>query len=185
MGAVTGRALPRILRETAARCQEEAVLPHCARCARPCCLLETLVLELTWERLRALWGVEGPRPAFDRGLRAGRGPGEIRERDGLYYAHGRPCPAYRVGRCAVYGTAAKPPGCTDFPIYVDDDGIMIDQRCEAMDLSKVEARLQRALPPGFRVSRRPDPDFPFLVTLAPVRGSPRGARTRRTRGRGR
>ncbi len=180
---MTERALARVLGAAAARCQEEDVLPHCPRCARPCCLLETLVLELTWERLRELWGVDLPRPAFDRALRRCRGPGEIRERDGLYYAHGRPCPAYREGRCAVYGTETKPPGCTDFPVYVDDDGIVVDQRCEAADLSKVEARLRRALPPGFRVSRRPDPDFPFLVTLKPVRAEPGPAR--RAGGRGR
>lgn len=142
---------------------------HCTRCRKPCCRLETLVLELTWTRLKGLWGVAGPKAAFDRALARGDGPPEIRPQEGLYYAHGRVCPAYVGGRCAVYGTPLKPPGCSDFPVYEEDGALVADLRCEAVDLPALEADLARALGPGWPVVRTENPEFPFLVTLRPVR----------------
>jgi hypothetical protein len=131
------------------------------------------VLELTWARLRGLWGVTTSRAAFDRALARGAGPPEIRPQDGLYYAHGRVCPAYRGGRCAVYATRLKPPGCSDFPVYEEDGALVADLRCEAVDLSALEADLARALGPDFRVARAENPDFPFLVTLKPAKAAKR------------
>jgi len=123
------------------------------------------VLELTWKRLQGLWNLSVPRRVFDLGLRRGEGPPEIRARDGLYYAHGRVCPAYRGGECSVYGSWLKPPGCSDFPLYEEDGGLVADLRCEAVDLEEVEEELRRALGPGNRVERCPNPEFPFLVTM--------------------
>jgi len=159
------------------------VLPHCDRCHRPCCGLETLVLELTWARVRGLWGATGPRAEFDRALARGEGPTEIRPQDGLYYAHGRACPAYRDRQCGVYGTPIKPPGCTDFPVYEEDGALVADLRCEAVDLPTLETDLVEALGPGWSVGRSENPEFPFLVTLRPVRrrrsrGASLGARGR-------
>ncbi|GAB4266132.1 MAG: hypothetical protein Kow0092_18880 [Deferrisomatales bacterium] len=151
------------LRRVAAAYQRERVLPRCGACARPCCRLDTLVLELDWERLRRLWGVRGSRRAFDASLARGEGPPDIRAQEGLYYAHGRVCPAYREGRCAVYESALKPPGCTDFPVYEEDGALVADLRCEAVDPDEVEARLRRALGPRRDVRRRADPRFRFLV----------------------
>ncbi|MEW6488437.1 MAG: hypothetical protein AB1578_11075 [Thermodesulfobacteriota bacterium] len=152
----------------ARRYQTRAVAPRCAGCRRPCCRLETLVLELTWTRLKVLWGVEGPRAAFDRALARGEGPPEIRPQGGLYYAHGRVCPAYRSGRCSVYATRLKPPGCSDFPVYEEDGALVADLRCEAVDPADLEADLAQALGPGGDVVRTENPEFPFLVTLRPV-----------------
>ncbi len=145
--------------------QEEVVLPHCPRCERPCCLLDRVVVEFTWEQVRALWRVRMPRKAFDRSLREGRGPRELREQDGLYYAHTRPCPAFRNGRCAVYGTPLKPRGCTEFPVYPDRGGLLVDLRCEAVGLEAVEARVRRAAEPCAEIRRAEDPEFPFLVVI--------------------
>lgn len=164
------RIAPRTLRRIAREIQAEAVLPHCDRCRRPCCRLETLVLELDWRRLRALWGLRSSRREFDAALARGEGPPEIRPQDGLYYAHRRVCPAYRERRCAVYDSPLKPTGCDDFPLYEEDGGLRADLRCEALDADRVEAAVRRALPPGFRVRRRADPDFPFLVTFRTERG---------------
>lgn len=167
---VTRAARAQICAAVARRHQARAVAPHCARCRKPCCRLETLVLELTWARLRGIWGVSGSRAAFDRALAWGEGPPEIRPRDGLYYAHGRACPAYRRGRCAVYGTRLKPPGCSDFPVYEEEGVLVADLRCEAVDPAALEAELARVLGPGAAVTRTENPDFPFLVTLRPRRG---------------
>ncbi|MDW7710480.1 MAG: hypothetical protein SCH98_08390 [Deferrisomatales bacterium] len=153
----------------ARRYQERVVLPHCGQCRRPCCGLDTLALELTWARLRGVWGLKAPRASFDRALARGEGPEEIRPQDGLYYAHGRVCPAYRGRRCAVYGTPLKPPGCSEFPVYEDDGGLLVDLRCEAVDPGSLEGDLARALGPGYAVTRTEDPAFSFLVTLRAVR----------------
>jgi hypothetical protein len=125
------------------------------------------VLELTWSRLKGLWGLGGSRARFDRHLARGEGPPEIRPQEGLYYAYGRPCPAYRDQRCSVYGTPLKPPGCSDFPVYEEEGVLVADLRCEAVDLPALEAELARALGPSWAVARSENPDFPFLVTLRP------------------
>ncbi len=145
--------------------QQEVVLPHCPRCQRPCCLLDRVVVEFTWEQVRALWRVRMPRGAFDRALREGRGPPELRARDGLYYAHTRPCPAFRDGRCAVYGTPLKPRGCSEFPVYPDRGGLLVDLRCEAVGLEVVEARVRKVAGPRPGIRREEDREFPFLVVI--------------------
>lgn len=154
----------------AAAYQAEAVVPRCGACRRPCCRLETLVIELDWPRLRALWGLTEGRAGFDARLARGEGPAEVRAEGDLYYAHGRVCPAYQDGVCRVYDTALKPGGCTDFPVYEEDGGLVADLRCEAVDLADLETRLLAALGPDARVRRRPDREFPFLVRLA-VKGA--------------
>ncbi len=162
-----GEGAEELLARVAARYQAEAVVPRCARCREPCCRLATLALEFTWERLRAVWRIEESRAAFDARLARGEGPPELKAEGGLYYAHGRPCPAYRGGVCAVYGTPAKPPGCTDFPVYVEDGALVADRRCEAVDLDDLEARLLAALGPRGRLRRRVDRAFPTLTRLEP------------------
>ncbi|MBI5444942.1 MAG: hypothetical protein HY900_27490, partial [Deltaproteobacteria bacterium] len=62
----------------AAEFQRRRILPRCGSCRRPCCRLETLVLELDWERLSRLWEVAGSRREFDAALARGVGPPEIR-----------------------------------------------------------------------------------------------------------
>ncbi len=149
----------------AAGIQEALVLPHCPRCARPCCLLDRVVIELTWEQVRSLWAVRGEREAFDRALARGEGPAEIRAADGLYYAHTRPCPAFEEGRCRVYGTPLKPRGCTDFPVYPDGGGLVADLRCEALDLDRVLEEVRAAAGPRVGVRWEADPRFAYLVTV--------------------
>ena len=109
------RPLSLILADIADRLQARSVLPHCPACRHPCCRLDTLVLELTWRRLKGLWGLNASRREFEQLLERGEGPTEIRSQDGFYYAHGRVCPAYRGGQCEVYGSRLKPTGCSDFP----------------------------------------------------------------------
>jgi len=157
----------RALAEAAAAYQAAAVIPHCAVCTKPCCRLDPLVLELDWVQLKGLWQIDEPRRAFDRRLCAGRGPEEIRAADGLYFAHGKVCPAYdEVGHsCRVYGQDLKPSGCSDFPVYEDGGAIIADLRCEAVDLEALVAWMVRALGPGYRIVQTPDEAFPFLVTL--------------------
>ena len=155
------------LTHAAAEWQARVVVPHCPRCAQPCCLLGSVVLDLDWRRLRALYRVEEPQRAFDQRLAAGHGPAHIRKQGGTYYAHGQPCPAYDAAtkRCSVYGTATKPPSCTDFPVYRDGDGITADRRCEAVELEALQRDLEAAT--GTRLRAIPDDEFPELVTLVP------------------
>ena len=169
-----------VLPAVVAAVQERWILPHCLSCARPCCTLEDLVLEFSWRQLRLLWGIRRPRREFDERLAQGKGPAEVRTQDGLYFVHKRVCPAYVDGRCSVYGSDLKPSGCSDFPLYVDDDGsLLADLRCEALSLERVEAELRSRLPGDASVRRRKHPEFPFLVTFRVARQAGSHGRNRR------
>jgi len=162
------RLLAKELAAAAAAYQVAAVIPHCAECAKPCCRLDPLVLELNWKQLKALWQLEESRAAFDRRLSSGKGPEEIRAGDGLYFAHRKACPAYDEERrsCRVYGRELKPTGCTDFPVYEDQGCVVADLRCEAVDLKALATWIARSVGKGFRIVQSADEEFPFLVSLA-------------------
>ena len=162
------RHLAQELAAAAAAYQAAVVIPHCAECSKPCCRLDPLVLELDWKQLKSIWRIEESRTAFDRKLCSGKGPEEIRAADGLYVAHGKPCPAYdETGHsCRVYGQEVKPVGCSDFPVYEDGSSVVADLRCEAVNLDALVAWLARAVGPEFRVVHSADKEFPFLVTLS-------------------
>ena len=162
------------LRAAAADYQSTSVIPHCPTCQRPCCKLDPLVLELNWKQLKSLWQIEEARKAFDQRLAEGRGPQEIRAADGLYFVHGKTCPAYDTvgGGCRVYNQPVKPVGCTDFPVYEDGDVLIADLRCEAVDLDALGMHLADKIGAGFRIVREADPDFPFLVTLSAKKRRP-------------
>jgi hypothetical protein len=164
----TRRLLASELAAAAAAYQVAAVIPHCAECAKPCCRLDALVLELEWKQVRTFWRLNEARPAFDRRLSSGQGPEEIRAGNGLYYAHRKACPAYdEAGRsCTIYGQELKPSGCSDFPVYEDQGGVIADLRCEAVDLEGLVAWLARAVGREFRIVQSADKEFPFLVTLS-------------------
>jgi Fe-S-cluster containining protein len=157
------------LAQAAASYQERAVIPHCRVCARPCCKLDELVLDLDWRRTQKLYRIGTSRRAFDRSLHEGTGPAHIREAQGRYYAHGAPCPAYdEEGRgCRVYGSDLKPEGCSDFPVYRDGDVVTADLRCEAVDVAALQLHLEAET--GRPLRATPDAQFPFFVAFAPVR----------------
>lgn len=163
--------------------QRAHVIEHCAVCAKPCCRLDTLVLELNWKQVKVFWQLDESRAAFDRRLASGKGPVEIRAADGLYFAHQKACPAYDEGRhcCRVYDQAIKPTGCSDFPVYGDGNALIADLRCEAVDIDELAAWVGRALGPEFRVARSADRDFPFLVTLS-IKKRERGPTSKARRG---
>ena len=156
------------LAAAAAAYQASTIIPHCPQCSNSCCRLDPLVLELEWKQVRTLWRIEEARAAFDRRLATGNGPQEIRAGNGLYYAHGKPCPAFDEagGSCRVYGQAVKPAGCSDFPVYEDGGSIVADLRCEAVDREALTAWIAQAVGQGFRVVSYADKEFPFLVTLS-------------------
>lgn len=162
------RSLAKKLADAAAAYQATEIVPHCATCSKPCCSLETLVLELDWRQVKSFWRLEESRQAFDKRLAAGKAPEEIREGNGLYYVHGKPCPAYdsSCGTCRVYGQQLKPVGCTDFPVYEDGNHLLADLRCEAVNLKALTARIARTLGDGYRITQSADKEFPFLVTLS-------------------
>jgi Fe-S-cluster containining protein len=162
------RLLAERLTVAAANYQIAVVIPHCAECAKPCCRLDPLVLELDWKQLKALWQLNESRTAFDRRLSSGKGPEEIRAGDGLYYAHRKVCPAYdEVHRsCRVYGRELKPLGCTDFPVYRDRGSVVADLRCEAVDLKVLTTWIARAVGQGFCIVQSADEEFPFMVSLS-------------------
>jgi Fe-S-cluster containining protein len=162
------RRLAKELAATAVAYQAAAVSPHCGECTKPCCRLDPLVLELDWQRLKALWQLSESRAAFDRRLAAGAGPEEIRARDGIYYAHRKVCPAYDEVRhaCRVYDQELKPSGCTDFPVYEDRGCVVADLRCEAVELEALTAWIARAVGREFHIVQSADADFPFLVSLS-------------------
>jgi len=148
--------------------QAAAIIPHCAKCTKPCCKLESLVLELEWKQLKVFWRIGESRADFDRVLASGKGPEEVRVGNGLYYIHGKACPAYDETRssCRVYDQALKPAGCTDFPVYEDRGYIVADLRCEAVDLNALVAWIARAIGQEFRIVQSVDKEFPFLVSLS-------------------
>lgn len=170
------KRLSAIFREVARTYQARAVVPHCPVCRKACCRLDQLVLELDWSRLRLLWDLNVSRRAFDAALERGEGPAEIRAQEGLYYVHGRVCPAYRRRRCSVYGSRLKPPGCEDFPVYEQDGALVADLRCEAVELDALEASLRRAFGIQVRLTAHENLEFPFLVSF---RARPRRVRARR------
>jgi len=163
------RLLATELAAAAAAYQRADVIPHCTACSNPCCRLDPLVLELEWKQIRTFWLLGESRKAFDSRLAAGAGPEEIRAGgDGLYYVHGKACPAYdEAGHsCRVYGQDIKPLGCSDFPVYEDGGYVMADLRCEAVDIEVLKAWIARAVGQEFRVAHSADKEFPFLVTLS-------------------
>jgi hypothetical protein len=102
------------------------------------------------------------------GYALAKGPEEIRAGDGLYFAHGKACPAYdETGRsCRVYGQEIKPLGCSDFPVYEDRGSVIADLRCEAVDLKALATWMARSVGRGFRIVQSADEEFPFLVSLS-------------------
>ncbi|MEY4592395.1 MAG: hypothetical protein RIR18_1290 [Pseudomonadota bacterium] len=162
------RLLAKDLAAAMAAFQAAVIIPRCPTCANPCCKLETLVLELNWKQLKSFWQLAEPRTVFDKRLSTGKGPKEVRAGNGLYYIHGKACPAYDEERtsCRVYDQEIKPVGCTDFPVYQDQDCIIADLRCEAVDLKVLEAWVARTIGQGFRITQSADKEFPFLVTLS-------------------
>jgi len=164
----TRRLLAKELAAAAAAYQAAAVIPHCTVCAKPCCRLDSLVLELEWKQVKTFWRLGESRAAFDRRLSSGQGPEEIRAGNGLYYIHQKACPAYdEAGHsCKIYGQAIKPAGCSDFPVYEDLGSVIADLRCEAVDLDALVAWIARAVGPAYRIVQSADKEFPFLVTLS-------------------
>jgi Fe-S-cluster containining protein len=175
--SMSGRDIRRLLAKelaaAAAAYQSADIVPHCPSCAKPCCKLESLVLELEWKQVKTFWQLGESRKAFDQRLAAGKGPEEIREGNGLYYIHQKACPSYDLtdGSCKVYGQDIKPAGCSDFPVYEDQGSLLADLRCEAVDLKALTAWIARALGPDVRILQSADEEFPFLVTLAVKRAS--------------
>lgn len=174
------RSLASILATESAAYQAADIVPHCTACSDPCCKLASLVLELEWKQVKTFWHIEESRAAFDKSLASGKGPQEIREGNGLYYAHGKPCPAYDLaaGTCKVYGQDLKPVGCSDFPVYEDGSHLVADLRCEAVDIKALTARIAQAVGEDYRIVQTADRDFPFLVTLSV---KPAGGGSRRKR----
>ena len=123
--------------------EQDVVIPHCVACARPCCGLSDVVLELNFQQVQALYKIEKPKKAFDRAL-----PTSIKKQGDRYYAHGEPCPAYDLTTkpCGVYGSDLKPQECSDFPVYSDGDVVTADLRCEALraGLDDLRKRLRAA-----------------------------------------
>ena len=156
------------LAAAAAAYQAKTVIPHCPQCSNSCCRLDPLVLELEWKQVRTFWQIEEARASFDRRLAAGHGPQEIRATNGLYYAHGKPCPAFNeaTASCSVYGQAIKPAGCSDFPVYEDGGVIVADLRCEAVNRETLTHWIEQAVGDGFRITWSADPEFPFMVTIS-------------------
>lgn len=174
------------LQEAAACYQNTHVITRCAVCEKPCCRLETQVLELNWKQVKVFWRLEESRAAFDSRLSSGQGPEEIRAGDGLYYIHRKACPAYDETQrsCRVYDQAIKPAGCTDYPVYEDGDCVIADLRCEAVDIDVLAASIADAVGPEFRIIQSADQDFPFLVSLSPKRSGTKPKPRKRRGGQG-
>lgn len=162
--------------------QREHVIPHCARCSRPCCALTDVVLDLSFAEVKGLYRITSAKRDFDRAL-----PSSIRTQGGRYYAHGAPCPAFdtTAQTCRVYGTATKPEGCSDFPVYEDGDAVTVDLRCEAAreHLAVLRERLAAAVGD---VDEARDADFPdvfvsFTSRRVPRPAAPRAPQTPRRR----
>ncbi len=146
--------------------QRERVIPHCPRCSRPCCALTDVVLDLSFAQVQGLYQIASSKKAFDRAL-----PPSIRTQGGRYYAHGAPCPAFDTAAqsCRVYGTATKPQGCSDFPVYEDGEAVTVDLRCEAAR-AHLPALRERLVAAVGALDERPDDEFPdTFVTFTRAR----------------
>lgn len=149
--------------------ERDVVIPHCPQCTRPCCALTDVVLDLSANEVQALYQIGSA--TRDNDL-----PSTIRRQGKRFFAHGAPCPAFDTGshRCAVYETADKPTGCSDFPVYADGDGITADLRCEAVaaNLTGLEDALVDALDDGATLEVATDPDFPDTFVFFQVDAGP-------------
>ena len=156
----------RSIHNALAQYQNEVIIPHCQSCKRPCCKLTDVVLEFDWRHLVAFYQIEQGQKAFDRSLRDNTGPSYIRKQADRYYSHGSPCPAYDAAthRCRQYNSRLKPVGCNDFPVYLDDQRIVADKRCEAVDGADLIGRLKKIYP-GRDFIKHTDPHFPVLVYI--------------------
>ena len=154
------------LQNTLSRYQAQVIIPHCRRCLKPCCNLTEVVLDFDWRHLVPFYQIDLGQHAFDRSLRDGSGPAHIRKQDGLYYAHGSPCPAYNSSqrRCNYYQSSAKPSNCSDFPIYLDGLSIVADKRCEAVNETDLLNALTRIFT-GRRFNMQTNRQFPQLVYI--------------------
>ena len=155
------------LENIAADFQKQRVIQHCTKCMRPCCKLDTLVLELNWKQVKTLWERVEPRAAFDKLLSEGKGPQEIRAGNHLYYIHTKPCPAYddAGGLCRVYDQPIKPVGCSDFPVYAEGNTITADLRCEAVNINALVQFVNETLGQKLQAYYSSDKTFPFLATV--------------------
>lgn len=155
------------LAQAAADYQNETVIPHCPTCGKPCCKLDSLVLEMDWRELKTIWQIKESRKEFDQHLAEGNGPEEIRPANGFYYAHKKICPAYAPaeGGCRVYNQDVKPPGCSDFPVYENEGELMVDLRCEAVDVEALAEKVAQAVGAEYRLVKTVDEQFSFLVTF--------------------
>lgn len=145
--------------------EDDVVIPHCVSCARPCCGLTDVVLELDFQQVKDLYKIERSKKELDRAL-----PSSIRKQGERYYAHGEACPAYDLTtkKCRVYATKTKPQECSDFPLYGDGDVVTVDLRCEAVaaHVEALRARLRAAVP-GVVEAR--DAEFPdTFLTFRPA-----------------
>jgi len=166
-GAKGGVARMKSAAAVIASFQREHVIPHCPRCSHPCCALTDVVLDLSFAEVRGLYQITSSKKVFERAL-----PSSIRAQGGRYYAHGAPCPAFDTAAqsCRVYGTATKPRGCSDFPVYEDGDAVTVDLRCEAARAHLPALRAQLVAAVGVLDERRDD-DFPdTFVTFTRARG---------------
>ncbi|MDH5178290.1 MAG: YkgJ family cysteine cluster protein [Gammaproteobacteria bacterium] len=136
--------------------QRQVIIPHCHRCTKPCCSLNEVVLEFDWKQLQDFYQLETGQNAFDRSLKNGTGPHWIRKKNDLYYAHGSPCPAYDTAsrRCSYYQSRLKPQNCSDFPVYLDNETIVLDSRCEAAGVENLISALQEKFPARVFTCRR-------------------------------
>lgn len=147
--------------------EARVVIPHCPSCSKPCCALQTVVLDMTWRQAQHLYQIKGTKQAFLQALHDEEAPSHLqqhlKESHDKFFAHGAPCPAYGADKsCSVYGTEFKPHACGEFPIYADGDAALtVDLRCEAIDLDVLDQELQ---PPTGTLTRHANAQFPFLVT---------------------
>lgn len=160
------------LQQLASEYQKQHVIPHCASCSRPCCMLTDVVLEFEWPHFVSIYDIAVPQREFDKSLRNGSGPHYVRKMDGIYYTHGSPCPGYdqQTKTCKLYGSELKPENCSDFPVYRDGDELIADTRCEAVKIDELLKYLQHALPKS-RLKHVPDERFPVIhrIVIRPLR----------------
>lgn len=151
------------LEQLASEFQKRYVIPHCASCSRPCCMLTDVVLEFEWPHFVSIYNIDASQREFDKALRDGSGPRYVRKMDGIYYMHGSPCPGYdqQAKTCKLYGSDLKPENCSDFPVYRDGDVLVADARCEAVDITDLLRYLRQALP-DFEMRNVPDAEFPVI-----------------------
>ncbi len=152
------------------RFKDRLLAPRCSEtCTHSCCVLDRLSLELTAEQAEFLHALYRRGPALRRGAPDDWAQHVRTDAQGLQHLAHLTCPAYdpRTRLCRIYRHALRNEGCDLFPLYVDDDRIVVDVRCDQIAVADVVHWLRAETGGRFAFTVRHDREWPCFYYLYP------------------